>query len=264
MRCLGVVFCGVLVAWSAVGLEPPKNGQLYVIAHRGVHAGIPENTLAAYREAIRVGCDFVEIDLRTTKDGALVSVHNREVDAYTKDAKGLVRDFTLAELIALDIGSRVGPEWAEERIPTFEEILQVCQGKIGIYLDVKEAELEKALVLVRKYGMEGSVLWLSGWRKLEQLGEACPECVLMPDPGTRKMLPRLLERFPEPAVVAPVWRSFTADFSGLVHAQGGLVFVDDDDGNPEEWAQAVAWGADGIQTDQPAALLKWLKSRESR
>ncbi|MBN2307888.1 MAG: hypothetical protein JXR94_02890, partial [Candidatus Hydrogenedentes bacterium] len=62
-------------------LKPPKHG-VYVVAHRGAHEGIPENTLAAYRQAIELGVDFVEIDLRLTRDGEYVSVHNSTVDDY--------------------------------------------------------------------------------------------------------------------------------------------------------------------------------------
>ena len=116
----------------------PKNGDTYVIAHRGTHNGIPENTLAAYEKAIELGCDFVEIDVRKTKDWRIVSVHNSTIDAYVNNASGKVSDFTLAELKALDIGKRVGPEWENERIPTFEEILRLCKGQIGIYLDLKK------------------------------------------------------------------------------------------------------------------------------
>ena len=54
----------------------PKNGDTYVIAHRGVHNGIPENSLAAYQKAIDLGCDFIEIDVRKTRDGRMVSIHN--------------------------------------------------------------------------------------------------------------------------------------------------------------------------------------------
>ncbi len=106
----------------------PKNGNTYVIAHRGVHNDIPENTLAAYQKAIDLGCDFVEIDIRKTKDGKFVSVHNSTVDAYVEGVKGKVSSFTLAELKQMNIGKRVSPKWENERIPTFEEILQVCKG----------------------------------------------------------------------------------------------------------------------------------------
>ena len=140
-------------------LKPPKHGGVYVVAHRGAHIGIPENSIPAYRKAIALGVDFVEVDIRTTKDGQFVSVHNREIDAYVPGASGMIKDFTLAELKAFDIGSRVGLEWEGTKIPTFEEILELCQGKCGIYLDLKEAPVKPLIELIKVYGMEREVLW---------------------------------------------------------------------------------------------------------
>ena len=97
LAILGQVFAASGPQYS----EPPNQGGVYVIAHRGAHQRIPENTLAAYRKAIELGADFVEIDLRTTKDGEFISIHNRTVDAYTVDGtRGKVSDFTLAEIVA--------------------------------------------------------------------------------------------------------------------------------------------------------------------
>ena len=124
-----------------------KHG-VYVIAHRGAHVGIPENSLAAYQKAIDLGCDFVEIDVRTTKDGHFVSMHNSTIDEYVNGAKGKVSEHTLAELKLLDIGSRVGSEWKDTRVPTFEEILKLCQGKIGIYLDLKAASIPALVKII--------------------------------------------------------------------------------------------------------------------
>jgi glycerophosphoryl diester phosphodiesterase len=81
-----------------------------------------------------MGCDFVEIDTRTTKDGRIVSVHNATIDQYVIGKTGKVKDFTLAELKQMDIGEKTGKEWKNTRIPEIEEILQLCRGKIGIYL----------------------------------------------------------------------------------------------------------------------------------
>jgi glycerophosphoryl diester phosphodiesterase len=78
-------------------LPEPKN-IIYVVAHRGAHNGIPENSLAAYRKAIDIGCGFVEIDILTTKDGRFVSIHNSTVDEYTDGIIGKVKDMTLTEL----------------------------------------------------------------------------------------------------------------------------------------------------------------------
>ena len=241
-------------------LPPPKHGGVYVAAHRGAHEGIPENTLAAYRKAIELGADFVEVDLRATKDGHIVSVHNGTVDSYTKDAKGPVKSFTLAELKAMDIGSRIGPEWREERIPTFDEILDLCQGKIGIYLDLKDAPVEPLVAMIRARDMERSVLWYAGAGPMRLLQQQCPECIPMPDPGVEKLLPHVLEQW-RPKVVAAVWKYFSAEFVKTCHAAGAIVIVDED--GPECWGQALEWGTDGIQTDHPEALIKLLDARPS-
>lgn len=73
---------------TATNFPEPKNKSTYVIAHRGVHNGIPENSLPAYQKAIDLGCDFIEIDARETKDGRIVSIHNSTIDAYVKGGKG--------------------------------------------------------------------------------------------------------------------------------------------------------------------------------
>jgi len=235
----------------------PRHG-VYVIAHRGAHVGIPENTAASARKAIELGADFIEIDVRTTNDGKIAVVHNATVDDYTGDAKGRVKDFTLEELKALDIGTRVGPQWKDERIPTFEELLDICQGKIGVYLDVKDARIEDLLPPIRARGMARDVVWYAGPGYLAKLKEACPECIPMPDPGMEKMLPKVIERF-QPEVVAAVWEHFSASFVDTCHAAGALVFVDED--NEESWAPALEWGADGIQTDDPEGLIAFLRAR---
>lgn len=248
-----------LQADAAPALPREHNqGGVYVVAHRGVHEGIPENTLAAYRKATEAGADFVEIDLRETRDGKFVSVHNPDVEDYTKDASGPVSGFTLEELQALDIGSRVGPEWAGERIPCFEDILDLCRGRIGIYLDMKQGDVTKAAVLVRRYGMTGDVLWYVGGAPLRTLREFCPECVLMPDPGPGKNLARILETV-SPKVVASVWEHMNASFVEACHGVGAKVIVDDD--GPDTWDALLGWGVDGIQTDHVADLVALLRTR---
>ena len=256
----GVILLGVLGGTSLkeLPLKPPKHGGVYVVAHRGAHQGAPENTLAAYQKAIDLGCDFIEIDLRTTKDGRFVSIHNDTVDRYTKDAKGTVRDFTLEELRALDIGSRVGPEWQGAKIPTFEEILDLCKGKIGIYLDLKRGPVDQVAEPIKARGMEHDVLWYIGAGQIQQLRKVCPECIEMPDPGPELFLPQLLESV-KPRVIAAVWRHYTKSFVEKCHAAGAIVIVDESD--PTCWQDALAWGSDGIQTDHPAKLVKFLDER---
>lgn len=238
-------------------LDPPRHGT-YVVAHRGAHEGIPENTLAAYQKAIDLGCDFIEVDLRETKDGHIVSVHNATIDAYTTDAKGLVKSFTLAQLKDLDIGSRVGPQWKDERIPTFEEILALAKGKIGIYLDLKDAPVEKLIAMIRAQGMERHVIWYAGPAQQKQVAKLCPTCNPMPDPGPEAFL-KLILREHKPKIVASSWDNFSESFAKSCHDAGAIVIVDED--KPEDWPQLLAWKTDGIQTDHPAKLIQFLQAQ---
>lgn len=251
-----IMLCSVSVP-DAV-LAPPRHG-IYVVAHRGAHQGIPENTLAAYRKAIELGADFVEIDVRTTKDGRFVSVHNSDVSAYTggKETRK-VRDLTFDEIRALDIGSVVGPEWKGTQVPSFEEILDLCKGKIGIYLDLKDADVEPLVAMIKARGMERSVLWYADPNELKEVASRCPECIPMPDPGPAANLDALLEEM-KPRVVASVWRHYSQEFAEKCHAAGAIVIVDES--GPECWEDGLKWNTDGIQTDHPEELIAFLKAR---
>jgi len=245
---------------SIKALSLPKHGDVYVVAHRGAHIGIPENTLASYEAAIAMGVDFVEVDLRTTRDGHIVSIHNKDIDSYvTNGEQGLVSEMTLEQLKQLDIGSRISPQWSNERIPAFEEILDLCKGRVGIYLDLKGASVDKLVYLVKKWNMAGQVLWYADFDELECITELCPECILMPDPGPEENLPEVIERF-QPSVIAAVWRYYSQDFAAKCHQAGAIVIVDES--APTCWEDALAWSSDGIQTDYPAELIALVKLRK--
>jgi len=240
-------------------LKPPKNGGVYVVAHRGAHNGIPENSIPAYQKAIDLGCDFVEIDVRTTKDGKFVSVHNSTIDKYCEGVTGNIEDFTLAELRTLDIGSRVSPQWIGTQIPTFDEILELCKGKCGIYLDLKEAQVKPLVDKIKARGMERDVLWYADDHELEQVKGLCPKCIIMPDPGAEENMPNLIERF-KPDVIAAVWRHYSQSFVEKCHDAGAIVIVDESD--PNCWEDALKWGSDGIQTDHPEELIEFLRKNK--
>ena len=259
-----IILIGILWAFSSsksTSLKPPKHGGIYVVAHRGAHfeQKIPENTIPAYQKAIDLGVDFVEIDVRTTKDGHFVSVHNENVNKYVlEDYNRKVADMTLTELKLLDVGSRSGPEWKDTRIPTFEEILDVCKGKCGIYLDLKQAPVKPLIEMIKARNMEQDVLWYADDDELEEVKRICPECIIMPDPGKEKYLHELIDRF-HPDVIAAVWKNVSESFVKTSHDAGAIVIVDGK--GPNTWEKALEWGMDGIQTDQPAGLIKFLKQR---
>src|SRR3989440_12125231 len=111
--------------------------ELLVIAHRGASGNAPENTLAAFREAVALGATFIETDLQLSRDARFVAIHDATVNRTT-NGQGAVHDMTLADLRRLDAGSWFGSEFAGERIPTLEEILEFSKKKdVVFYLEIK-------------------------------------------------------------------------------------------------------------------------------
>ncbi len=106
-------------------------------AHRGAMATHPENTLPAFREAVRLGVEMIEMDARMTADSHLVILHDKTVDRTT-DGTGRLSDLTLEEVKRLDAGSWKNPDFAGTRIPTLEEALLVIPENIWINVHVKE------------------------------------------------------------------------------------------------------------------------------
>ena len=116
--------------------QPGSSGsELVVIAHRGNSIAAPENTLAAIASAFDVGSHVVEVDVRLSRDGVPVIIHDETVDRTT-NGTGAVADKTLEELRSLDAGSWMGAEFAGETIPTLTEALLAARGRVRLLLDV--------------------------------------------------------------------------------------------------------------------------------
>lgn len=135
-----------------------------IFAHRGSRINRPENTLIAFEEALRVGVDGIELDVQLTKDGEIVVIHDETVDRTTS-GKGYVGDMTLAELKQLDAGSWFDEMYADQTIPTLEEVFELLvahefTGCLNIELKTTERRykgIERAvyhLVESRNWGFE--------------------------------------------------------------------------------------------------------------
>ena len=108
-----------------------------VIAHRGASGYAPENTLAAFKRAIALGATFIETDLQLSRDSRFVAIHDDTVNRTT-GGTGKVHDLSLADLKRLDAGAWFGSEFAGERIPTLDEILEFSKKHdVVFYLELK-------------------------------------------------------------------------------------------------------------------------------
>src|SRR5699024_10230730 len=123
LKYLGSVFISfMLISWIQSSLTPTlpaTNHDFTVIAHRGDHEnGVPENTVAAYKQAIQHGADYVEVDLRTTRDGRFIIMHDQSVDRMT-NGKGKVEDLSYAYIRSLKIQGTQNYKDKNYSVPNF-------------------------------------------------------------------------------------------------------------------------------------------------
>jgi glycerophosphoryl diester phosphodiesterase len=130
-----------------------------VAAHRSAHLVNPENSLSAIKDAIEIGADIIEVDVRKTKDGVYVLLHDENIDRTTT-AKGKVSDYTYDELKAIPLLQNGQP--TNERIPTFESALRAAKDRIMVDIDFKLDSTEDAInvcKLIREAGMQQQVMF---------------------------------------------------------------------------------------------------------
>jgi glycerophosphoryl diester phosphodiesterase len=160
MRCRVILAVFVIAASSFVTASRGENlaqaaeKVKQIIAHRGADAERPENTLASARRAIEVGATAVEVDVRTTKDGFFVLLHDDKLDRTT-NGNGSVGQITLVELRKLDAGSHFNAKYRGEPVATLSEVLAECKGKADVLLDLKETGDEyvrKVIAMIRAEG----------------------------------------------------------------------------------------------------------------
>jgi len=142
------------LAFALIAPADAAAGVQEVIGHMGSVADRPGNTLAGIKRAIEAKAHAAEVDVRTTRDGVLVCLHDEEVDRTT-DGKGKVADLTLAEIRKLDAGIKFDPKFKGERVPTLREVLEASRAKIGVMIDLKETGedyVKRIAAEVREYG----------------------------------------------------------------------------------------------------------------
>ncbi len=241
------------------------------VAHRGASRTAPENTLAAFREAIRLGVDAIEIDVHLSADGRPIVIHDDTLDRTTS-GRGPVGALSAAELRRLDAGAWFSPRFRGESVPTLEETLECVRGRCGLNIEIKEAQGSRprraggraampsptglvARAVARAVARTGfkDLLIVSSFsgRALEEARAAMPETRLgflasRSLRGLRRLhwRLRLFSVHPHLRLIAPRRMA-------LAHRLGLLVIVWTVN-DARRMRRLAALGADGLMTDDPA------------
>jgi hypothetical protein len=178
----------------------PSCTELMVASHRGHFRHVPENSLAAIREARRIGAEVAELDIRLTSDGVLIVMHDSTVDRTT-DGSGEVSALTQAEISAMSLigGDPADPETS--RVPTFEEALGVAEEEgIAIYVDIKGPTMEVAAEVAALAAYDVAIL-RDSLPPLVEAAAADPLLVVMPAIDSEATLAEAIAAIPTLAII---------------------------------------------------------------
>ncbi len=274
-------------------IADPAAGPI-VVAHRGCHAttiglgSAPENSLAALDHCIASGIDVMETDVRITRDGYLVMIHDATVDRTT-NGSGKIADLTLEQVRALRLRDDLGGPAAsltDAHVPTLAEMLTAAAGRIVLNLDIKDAGHAEIIAAVRSAGAEGRVLFkatagiasppLAAQPPFDHVSfipmlsgtDDLPQVIVRQASGAIRPIGYEIPRIPL-AMLAPVsasarhaggrlwanslWDGFVAEIGGDERA---LVMPD------AVWGRLIRSGVSIIQTDRPADLRRYILCKE--
>jgi glycerophosphoryl diester phosphodiesterase len=250
----------------AAGELPAVRHATVVIAHRGEHYHHQENTVEAIDAAVAAGADFTEMDVRRTRDGRYVLMHDATVDRMTQ-GHGRVADLTWAELSVLVVSDRRLSGVVPSRIPLFEEALRTCRGRIFIYLDFKAGDRREVAALVKAAEMERQVMVYDGAEGIVEWRSVAPELAVMTSltkEATRnqvgfrefvaKYRPQAVDDLPVPSVFPIAEELGLKVWPDIQRPQE----------DPKYWETIWKQGVRGFQTDHPAELVRWLESTNRR
>lgn len=260
----------------AVAATPAARQTPLIVAHRGGAALAPENTLAAFQNALRIGVDMVECDVHLTKDGEVIVMHDFAV-SRTTNGSGEIGELTLAEIKKLNAAAKFpGGSFPAQSVPTLGELLDLVKGKAGVQIEIKLGAgnsrypgIERQVVeLIKARGMMDSVLIISfDFPTLQEVKAIEPRLQTGALVNTTWMSSRMLaapERIVAEAIEATGADYFLPPFGTVVpalvtavHGRGlkiGTWTVN----VPQDMQRLAGYGVDAITSDQPDVLRQTL------
>jgi glycerophosphoryl diester phosphodiesterase len=238
---------------------------LQISAHRGNASSAPENTLAAFKNALQVGADFIEVDVRTTNDGVLMIMHDANLERTT-NGKGAFKLYDAAYLKTLSAGKGFTGVFENEKIPTLEETCQLIsdwnashQHKTHLYIDAKDVEPQPLVAILKKYGLDENAVYYGSDDFLWRLTSVFQGAKLLPALKNKTDIMAKFNKL-KPYAFDASWLSLTKEMVDEIHRLGVKVFTDllgplDTEIN---YIKASEMGVDLIQTDRMLMVQKTL------
>lgn len=242
-----------------------KKSKPMVIGHRGMKKSAPENTMAAFKAAMEQGAEAIELDIHKARTGEIVVIHDADV-ARTTDGTGSVPDMTWEQLQKVSAGSRFGPEFASERIPLLSDVLKLVNGKIVINIEVKNWPKrypgidDDLIAMLKTYPYPDKIVISSfDHELLRSIHDKAPQYKLAVLDSAILLDPKDYATKIGATYWHPDFHTLRADVVQRARNAGLKVNVWTVN-KPDEWAEAINMGVDGICTDDPKGLATYLST----
>jgi glycerophosphoryl diester phosphodiesterase len=225
---------------------------IQVISHRGAAGLVPENTLPGFEKAVELGADWSELDVRLTRDGLLVVIHDETVDRTT-NGTGPVARLTFDQIRALDAGNG-------ERVPTLSEVLELCRGRIPLHVELKGPGTHRqALDEVMDAGMAGEVVFtsfeLDRIARVKAIEPSLATCALFYEPESDACRQALESGA---TGIGVYWEHITPQMVAAAQEAGLEIGAWNPD-TKEDWETTIALGVDVIGSNHPEGLIPLLR-----
>lgn len=261
--------------------ESESRDHILIVGHRGVRSLYPENTMSSFRAALELQLDLIEFDVQFTKDRHIVVCHDADIERTT-DGHGLIRDMTLAELKRYDAGSWMSEEFAGERIPTLEEVLELmAHAEYPVLLNVEikaysHALVDETIAMLKRFHLDqrsviacfnaeiiGYVQQAYPEMRTQGFPRRCMEPNTDPDFAITEKLYERMFGIGIPLSVDPAYERQLAEDVALAakYRIRPWLFCADDE---ESTKKAVQAGATNITCNNPYPALHYLRSQGLR
>lgn len=252
-----IIILSIFVAACANQTQTVEGeNELLLIAHRGANNLAPEHTIPAYEKAIELNADYIEIDLRMSKDGHLIALHDETLDRTT-GISGEPTDYTLDELKQFDAGSWYSEDFKDEKIPTLEEIFDTFKEDTRYYIETRtvndEIVMEEKLIeLIKEKNLSDRVIIQSfseeSLKKIDQLNEDIPLVQLVYNENIDEVNGEEIKSYA--TGIGPFGLHINEDFVKRMQKEGLDVHVWFFNESEKELIQEVlSMGVDGVFTD---------------
>ena len=238
-----------LFIWAVTAVAAQNS--IEIVVHRGANALAPENTIASTDSALKYGAKWIEVDVRTSKDGVLFNLHDATLNRTT-NGKGHLSDMLSEQVRQLDAGSWFGSQFAGTPMPTIAEMLDYLQGKASVFFDVKRGTPIPTLVnLVREKGFaDKSFFWFGDEKMLREFISLAPEMKIKVNAGNIERL-KYWQSVCTPSYVEIAPEKITDEFRTYCHQHGIQVMAACQEDDTSQFQLVIDNKADLVNLDRP-------------